>query len=81
MEKGKRDLEYWENERKKILDPVSGEYYFYSNYFRLQLPDGTYTDPPKLTEEEFNNKLNRNKDGGTIGKQRVGYSYKRNRLQ
>lgn len=76
MEERERDLEYWKEELRKVKDPVSGEYYFYSNYVQIQLPDGSYTEPPKLTEEEFYNQTRKSVTRGRTNIEKVMQLYK-----
>lgn len=47
------ESEFWQKELEKIKDPVSGAYYFYLNYVKIQR-NGKTISPPFITEKDFN---------------------------
>jgi len=47
------ESEFWQKELEKIKDPISGAYYFYINYVKIER-NGKRTSPPFITEKDFN---------------------------
>lgn len=51
--------EFWQKELEKIKDPVSGAYYFYINYIKIER-NGKLESPPFITEKDFNKVFEQN---------------------
>lgn len=47
------EAEFWQKELEKIKDPISGSYYFYINFVKIER-NGKLTSPPFITEKDFN---------------------------